>query len=126
MGSARRFDGRGDRAATARRDREQLTARAPELPALIAELHAIPRLPPVSWPPELAIEELRPAPVPVLRLESPAQVRWQPDRVFGTLLFDYTGDPIAADHPASALVSTSRRRIVLRDRNAEAAALAKL
>ncbi|MHB1224623.1 MAG: SNF2-related protein, partial [Gemmatimonadaceae bacterium] len=92
---------------------------ARELPRLLETLYALPNLPPVELPPELAIEETRPVPVPQLTVSG------APPRGTGghglplTLTFRYDDTEVPATRSEPSIFDRRRRAVLHRDRDAE-------
>lgn len=101
--------------------RQDLKVEVPRAEAeeLVAELHALPKLPPLDLPPELQLATLDEAPVPALSLRVVGRTPWSPAKYEGALAFDYGGQAIAEDAPTAALYQGGERRIVRRNRSAE-------
>jgi SNF2-related domain/Helicase conserved C-terminal domain len=101
-----------------RRDLKVEVPRA-EAEELVAELHALPKLPPLDLPPELQLSTLDEAPVPALSLRAVGRTPWSQAKFEGALSFDYGGLVISEDAPTAALYQGDERRIVRRNRAAE-------
>jgi len=86
---------------------------------LVAELHALPRLPPLELPDELQLSTLDAAPTPRVALRTIARTPWSPGKYEAALSFDYAGAVVAEDAATAALYQGSERRIVRRNRGAE-------
>jgi superfamily II DNA or RNA helicase len=104
-----------------------------EIPAADAErfleaLFALRRPAPVELPPELALAETTEAPKPALRVEVQKVPSWYSQRPPLALLprFVYAGLTIDAQDPRERLIDLPGRRIALRDRKAEEAAVERL
>ncbi len=90
-----------------------------EAEELVAELHALPHLPPLELPPELQLSTHEGAPMPRLALRAVARTPWSPAKFEGVLSFDYDGVVVAEDAASAALFQGEERRIVRRNRGAE-------
>ncbi|MFP5353584.1 MAG: SNF2-related protein [Gemmatimonadota bacterium] len=93
---------------------------------LLAELHALPHLPPLEVPPELQLDTVDAAPRQRLALRLVPQTPWTPAKYEGTLTLDYDGAIIDAGMESAALFQEGERRIVRRNRAAEAAIAQRL
>jgi superfamily II DNA or RNA helicase len=91
----------------------------------LAELLRQPRLPPVDLPEELRYEEVRLTPRPRLTVK-PLKNGAYGDQLHGELSFDYDGVVMAHGQADCGLLQTTRRRILLRDFDAERAAELRL
>ncbi|MDR3632361.1 MAG: DEAD/DEAH box helicase [Isosphaeraceae bacterium] len=111
------------------RREHQVLVPAKQKDELLAELLRLPNLPRLDLPEELQFEEARPAPRPLLKIKRD-QSRYFSAReepwLLGELSFDYDGQVIAARQPGRSLYEPARRRLVLRDVDAERAAAARL
>ena len=90
-----------------------------EAEELVAELHALPHLPPLELPPELQLSTHEGAPMPRLALRVVPRTPWSPAKFEGLLSFDYDGAIVAEDAASAALFQGEERRIVRRNRGAE-------
>ena len=90
-----------------------------EAEELVAELHALPHLPPLELPTELQLSTHEGAPLPRLALRPVPRTPWSPAKFEGQLAFDYDGDVVAEDAASAALFQGDERRIVRRNRGAE-------
>jgi len=86
---------------------------------LVAELHSLPRLPPLELPPELQLSTLEAAPEPRVALRQIARTPWSPGKYEAALSFDYAGTVVDEDAASAALFQEGERRIVRRNRGAE-------
>ena len=86
---------------------------------LVAELHALPQLPPLELPPELQLSTLDAAPTPHVALRTVPRTPWSPGKYEAQLGFDYAGTLVAEDAAAAAVYQGEERRIVRRNRGAE-------
>jgi superfamily II DNA or RNA helicase len=86
---------------------------------LLAELHALPHLPPLEVPPELQLDTVEAVPLPRLSLRLVPQTAWTPAKYEATLTLDYGGTIIAAEMESAAVFQEGERRIVRRNRGAE-------
>jgi superfamily II DNA or RNA helicase len=102
--------------------RTYLTLEVPrdEVMDFVAELHALPRLPPLDLPAELQIQVVDARPVPHLSMRPSAPATWSSATFDGTMSFDYSGEVIAPDSPTAAMFHADTRRIIRRNREAEA------
>jgi len=108
---------------------EQRALRVPKDEAndLVAELNRMPRLPPVTLPPELEIQETQPAMRPRLRLRAPGRKPWGgDDRLHGEVSFDYEGTVVPDGDFTRGVFDAEHRRVVLRDSIGESAAKNRL
>jgi hypothetical protein len=104
-----------------------MTVPVAEKDTLLRELLRLPRLPRLDLPPELHFDEVTLPPRPQFRIESPPPSDGlRPERLRGTLAFDYDGEVIAADQVNRGVYQPDRHRFLLRDSAAEAAATEKL
>ena len=100
--------------------------------AFLARLYAQPTLPRLALPGDLSLEERTGTPEPNLKIGPPAPrttmiwSRAAADRPTAELTFRYGGLPIAFADPRTVVASVSDRRLIRRDRDAEAAAAAKV
>jgi superfamily II DNA or RNA helicase len=93
---------------------------------LVRELLKLPRLPRLDLPEELRYEEVAAIPKPRLKVLPPEKHGWGRERLRGELSFDYDGEIVGAQHAGRGFFQADRRRFVLRDPAAEAAAAALL
>jgi len=93
---------------------------------LVQELLRLPRLPRLELPAELRFEEVALAPRPRLKMMPPEQRNWGRNWLRGELSFDYEGAVVPATHVGRGIFQADRRRLLLRDRPAEADARALL
>jgi superfamily II DNA or RNA helicase len=84
-----------------------------------------PILPPIDLPPELSYESVRVPPQPTLRIRK-AERMWGRDMLHAELGFEYEGRRVDPASPGSGVYVKKVRRLILRDRQAEAAAAEKL
>jgi superfamily II DNA or RNA helicase len=89
---------------------------------LLDRLFSLPRLPRIALPPDLALEEVRVAPRPRLRLRFDPAASRTGSRVQADLLFDYDGVEVSSLEARSGLRVAGARRLVIRDDGAEQAA----
>jgi superfamily II DNA or RNA helicase len=94
-----------------------------QLDEMLDELWNLPVLPPVEMPEEWPLHEVRLAPRPRLVVRSPPP--WA-DGLTAEARFDYDGLTVAAQDPRAYLVDRPGQRVVVRDREAEAAASERL
>ncbi len=99
--------------------------------AFLSRLYAQPTLPRLALPEDLSLKESAGTTTPHLKIGPPAPrvSTWggaPSDRPTAELSFRYDGSPIAVADPRTVIASVSERRLVRRDRDAEAAAAAKV
>jgi len=82
---------------------------------LVAELHALPHLPPLELPRELQVETLEEVPTPRLALRLVPGTPWSPAKYEGTLAFRYAGTLVSAEAEMAALYDDDERRVVRRN-----------
>jgi superfamily II DNA or RNA helicase len=99
---------------------------AADVAALIAELCALPQLPPLEIPPALGISESHARPTPVLTLTPITAARGASEELDGAIRFEYEGVAPPASEVAAATFDAVTGRIVRRDREAERLALEHL
>jgi superfamily II DNA or RNA helicase len=111
------------------RGSEKITLPAADEEAFLTRLYAQRTLPRLALPEDLSLEERPGTPIPHLKIGPPAPrlVHWgaAPDRPTAELSFHYDTLPIAPGDPRKVIASVSERRLMRRDRDAEAAAVAK-
>jgi superfamily II DNA or RNA helicase len=108
------------------RERPEIRVPLGEAERLLEEILRSPHLPRLDLPPELSVEEVRVSPRPRLRLSSQEKGGWEPERLTAELSFDY-GGPVLSEHDSGGGVfDAPARRRILRDRDAERAAAARL
>ena len=104
----------------------RMSIAAGDVPDFLATLYALPHVPRVLLPAELAVDEIRTAPVARVAI-TPAAVRgWGPSLLECELAFDYGGTTISRDHRQAALFHPEPPRIIHRDPSAERGALDRL
>jgi superfamily II DNA or RNA helicase len=103
---------------------EPITVPESELFDFVTEVAQLPDAPDLDWPPELALEQRAPVPVPHLVVKAPPR-RLAPD-LEARLSFAYDGHFVAQDKPGSAIVLREQRCILQRQRAQEAAAVQRL
>jgi hypothetical protein len=106
------------------RTRGPLVVPDADVDTFLANLFDLPALPPLELPEALGITELRPAPLPHLRVKQ--RVPAHPDRLDAFLSFDYEGRDVAEDLPARRVYDRAARRLVARDAATEEGARARL
>jgi superfamily II DNA or RNA helicase len=98
--------------------------------AFLARLYAQRTLPRLALPEDLSLDERTGTPAPHLKIGPPAPrtMPWAPpsDRPTAELSFRYNGLPIASTDQRNVIAIVSERRLIRRDRDAEAAAAATL
>jgi superfamily II DNA or RNA helicase len=90
------------------------------------ELLRLPAQPRLDLPEELKFEWVIAQPTPSLVLQPAKQDTWGRDHVTGELSFDYGGNVIAANLTRRSVYQKSRRRVIQRDVETEAAAQKRL
>jgi superfamily II DNA or RNA helicase len=108
---------------------EQHALRVPrdEANDLVAELNRMTRLPALTLPPELEIQETQPTMRPRLRLRAPGRKSWGgDDRLHGELSFDYEGTIAPEGDFSRGIFDAQGRRVILRDSIGEIAARDRL
>ena len=95
-----------------------------QLPALLARLHSLPRLPRLELPPGIALTVERPAPVPSVALTTPTQA-WNP-RYRVALSFRYGERVVSADAPGATIFDERTLTVTHRDEGVEALAEERL
>lgn len=86
---------------------------------LLGELYALPQLPAVELPPELAVETLERPPIPRLALRRRLATPWSPPALEATVSFDYGGTVLSIDNPSAGVLDAEERRVIRRDPRAE-------
>jgi superfamily II DNA or RNA helicase len=104
---------------------EKLRVPASQADRFLLELLAMPRVPALELPPELAYETVRPAPRPRLRVRR-AEGGWPHDQLDAEVTFDYDGVVVDASHPHHGVLEGQPRRLTLRALDVEAAARRRL
>ncbi len=92
---------------------------------LLEEALRLPRVPQLDLPAELRYEEVRVAPGYRCRVQ-PGPREWGPEYLRAELSFDYDGLVVVADHGGRDVFEAGRRRLIVRDAEAERAALERL
>ncbi|HVX83989.1 MAG TPA: DEAD/DEAH box helicase [Phycisphaerae bacterium] len=98
----------------------------------LRQVATLPDIPPFDLPEELQFERLQGSPRPRLVLRRPARggagafASKFDERVMAALLFDYDGGPIDALANSAGAYDAAGRKMILRDKRAEARALALL
>jgi superfamily II DNA or RNA helicase len=106
---------------------EKLAAPAGQEAEMLAEFFALPRLPPIELPADLAIEQIRPAPRPRLRIRAPqAPSLGGGDMLHAELSFDYEGQVMQAGLGAAVAFLKDQQKLIHRDPIAEQAAQTRL
>jgi superfamily II DNA or RNA helicase len=105
-------------------DGEPITVPESELFDFVTELTQLADAPELEWPPELALEQRAPVPVPHLVVKTPAQ-RLSP-HLEARLSFDYDGHMVPHGKAGSAIVVREQRCILQRQPAQEAAAAQRL
>lgn len=94
----------------------------PEAGEFLTELLELPFLPKLDLPDELRYEEIRPTPSPRIRLRTDAGFRGSSERLTGELSFTYENETVQWASSHRAVYSLEDRQLILRDKDAEAAA----
>ncbi len=104
--------------------RRQGTIRVPadQIDAFLERAFAFPSMPPIDLPPAIAVEEVTVVPRPRLRIGKAAASWRRTERLSGSLSFDYDGSILEATDERRGVFDAQRRRLVRRDRAAEAEA----
>ncbi len=110
---------------TFRAERE-IAVPADQRDELIQRLFDCPQLPNIDWPQELRPAQIEVPPRPRLQVLRPRNAAYARTRLTARLTFDYDGQIIPAHHPSSGMYHPEQRRVVVRQRNAEAEAKALL
>ncbi|HXD88366.1 MAG TPA: SNF2-related protein [Urbifossiella sp.] len=93
----------------------------------LEKLLQMPELPPLKLPEEMACEEIAAAPKPVLAVKTAQRGHYYGGPVLeGKLSFQYDGLTVQASHPGRGLLRPATRQFLLRDREFESAAAARL
>jgi superfamily II DNA or RNA helicase len=108
------------------RGEQPVTAKFGEEHDLIESLLDMPALPRLDLPPELRLEEVRAEPALLLTVRSPRNKGWKHERLQGAVEFEYLGTRVSGSNTQWAIVQRAERRCLLRDRDREAAAWARL
>ncbi len=104
------------------REKTQLSVPSPQAAQFLETVFSGAEIPPLDLPPELQVEEVAAAPRPRLKVSKPEQ-RWGGvPRLKGVLSFSYEEMLVTEDQKARAIYDADRRRLVMRDLAAEAAA----
>jgi superfamily II DNA or RNA helicase len=94
---------------------------------LVTELNRMTRLPRLTLPAELEIQETQPTMRPRLRLRAPGRKPWGNDeRLQGELSFDYEGTIVPFGDFSRGVFDAANRRVILRDSIGETAAKDRL
>ncbi len=104
----------------------EIKAPIEELPEFLNHLAAFPQLPRLELPPELEIQESRPAPLRKLSFSRPRHRYDNADRLDVNLSFDYDGQIFTDRDVLDAKFDATRRVLVRRDHDAEARAADQL
>lgn len=111
------------------RQHREVMVPAKQKDALLTELLSLPHLPQLDLPEELRFEEERPTPRPRLKVKRSQNGGWSAaDQTWlkGELSFDYDGQVVPAKQLGQSVYEPARRRLLLRDPDAERAAAARL
>ncbi len=120
--AARLDDGGGFALISLLRRASRLAIRVRDRDKFLKAFYSLQKRPPVELPDDLRVEEERVAPRPGLRI---LEVRsgWGGARLRGEVSFDYDGQVVPADSAEGSRFDLARRRLLLRDREAEAKAV---
>ena len=101
---------------------------AADEPAFVASLFGLPVVPRLELPEDLAFREVAVVPGRVLKVGPPASRRWgdPSNRLTGVLGFSYDGLPVAHGDEREVIADADARRLLRRDRVAEADAVRQL
>lgn len=99
--------------------RRPLTGAAEDAERFVDQLFDLPNLPTLDLPPDLRLEEVRVAPLPVLTICTPRSRSWRQERLYGSVAFDYAGTRVPAGSRQWAVVQRQEGRCLLRDRTFE-------
>src|SRR5262249_50704342 len=106
---------------------QSLSIPAGQTDEFLGQFFNLPHLPRLDLPPEMLFEEIALSPRPRLKVKPPdRRTYYRQDSLLGELSFDYDGEIIALHQPGQGIYQVERRRRLLRDRQAEQAALALL
>ncbi|HUO10798.1 MAG TPA: SNF2-related protein [Phycisphaerae bacterium] len=95
----------------------------------LRQVAALPTIPQFDLPEELQFEQVMGAPRPRLVLRKPSRAAFASridERIIGSVLFDYDSGPVEALAPNAGTYDPSIRKMVLRDKAAEARAMSVL
>jgi len=108
------------------RSGQGIAAKAGEEHELVEALLDMPVLPRLDLPEDLRLEEVTATPQPLLTVRTPRNRGWKHERLQGVVEFEYLGTRVSASSTQWAIVQRAEKRCVLRDRDIEAAAWARL
>ena len=110
------------------REKHELVIPASDRDELLQQLLSLPKLPRLDLPDELRVEEVKITPRPRLRVKKPRKNYYYQDekRLPAELSFDYDGVIVGDDEPGRGIYQPERRRLILRDEQAERAAAARI
>lgn len=89
---------------------------------LVDRLLDMPVLPRLELPEELHLEEITCDPSPELLIHSPQKKRWQQDRLYGEIHFNYLDHLVSGSSTQWAIVDRQEKRCILRNREKESKA----
>ncbi|MFH1303202.1 MAG: DEAD/DEAH box helicase, partial [Planctomycetota bacterium] len=89
---------------------------------LVDRLLDMPVLPRLELPAELHLEEITCDPKPELLIHSPQKKRWQQDRLYGEVHFNYLDHLVSGSSTQWAIVDREEKRCILRNREKESKA----
>ncbi|MGD9853636.1 MAG: SNF2-related protein [Planctomycetaceae bacterium] len=96
--------------------RRPLSGEAEDAERLVDQLLDLPNLPTLDLPPDLRLEEVRVAPIPLMIINTPRTRSWRQERLYGSVVFDYAGIRVPAGSRQWAVVQRGEGRCLLRDR----------
>ena len=111
--------------APLRHDRK-LAVPAAQASELLAELFSVPNLPRLDLPGDLAVQTIRTAPQPVLRIRPAKQDEFRQQRLRGELLFNYGGTEVPRTDRPTPVYRPQEKQLILRDSATERTAMARL
>jgi hypothetical protein len=104
------------------RDEKFLQIPAKKQDAMMRDLLLTPGVPPVDFPEELSVTEDHPAPKPKLAVRAPKRAAAYRQMLSAMLTFEYADHSIAFSKQERGFYDADTRRLLVRDRDAEAAA----
>ena len=93
---------------------------------LLAELYALPQLPPVELPDDLEVELIDRQPTPRLSLRQTLSTPWSAPGLEATLSFNYGGTIVGATNAAAGIVQLDNGFVIRRQRDTEVALARRL
>lgn len=98
-----------------------------EAGALVEELYRLPSPPAMELPEELRVEEVRPAPRPVLKVKADTgKSAYQVNRLLADLTYEYEGRSVIPGEKGAVIFDAENKRMIRRDHQAEAGAWQRL